>query len=376
MSTEQFYQNLKAIKNFQDISQDEAFTKIPNDWIILLTDVKNSTQAIKDGKYKEVNMLGALSIISILNIEKKLDIPFVFGGDGAFLLIPPSLLSNAKQALLAVQKMAKDAYGLELRVATITVDKIYIKNKELLITKLKVAKGYSQAMLKGEGLAYSDMLLKSSDTYHIKESIDPKFIVDIKGLACRWENIPSPKNETISLLIRAHDQSYYKEILETLENILGTKQNRNPITSTNTTLSFDDKILAKEASLYTQNRFLKTLLIFKLKLINIFGNFLMDSKIGQWANYRTLMRNSTDTEKFDDVLRMVFTSDFDQTKKLETYLEKEYQKKKLTYGLHKSDASLMTCLIFERHGKHIHFVDSANGGYAMATIDMKSRTLE
>lgn len=376
MNTDQFYQNLKAIKNFQDISKNEVFTKIPDDWIILLTDVKNSTQAINDGKYKEVNMLGALSIISILNIDKKLDIPFVFGGDGAFLLIPPTLQNTAKQALLAVQKMAKDAYDLELRIATITVDEIYKNNKELLITKLKVAQGYSQAMLKGDGIEYSDMLLKSSDTYHIKESIDPNFSVDIKGLACRWENIPSPKNETISLLVRANDQSYYKEILENLENILGTKKSRNPITKTNTILSFDDKVLTKEVSLHTQNKFLKALLILKLKFINVMGNYLMDSKIGEWANYRTRITNSTDTEKFDDILRMVFTADFAQTIKLEAYLNKEYQEKKLTYGLHKSDASLMTCLIFERHGKHIHFVDSADGGYAMAAIDMKSRTLE
>ena len=373
MNTDHFYDNLKTIKNFHDISQNSAFTDVPKDWIILLSDVKNSTQAIKDGKYKEVNMLGALSIISILNIEKKIDIPFIFGGDGAFLLIPPSLLKNAKQALLAVQKMAKDAYDLELRIGTIAVDEIYKNNKELLITKFKVAQGYSQAMLKGGGLEYSDMLLKSSDTYHIKEKIDPSFSVDIKGLACRWENIPSPKNESISLLVRANDQSYYKEILENLETILGTKKSRNPITKKNTVLSFDDKVLTKEASLHTQNKFLKALIILKLKFINVFGNYLMDSKIGEWANYRTRITNSTDTEKFDDILRMVFSSDYEQTKKLELYLEKEYQDKKLTYGLHKSDSSLMTCLIFETHGKHIHFVDSAKGGYAMAAIDLKSR---
>ncbi|MGB3750044.1 MAG: DUF3095 domain-containing protein [Arcobacteraceae bacterium] len=373
MNTDHFYDNLKTIKNFHDISKNSVFTAVPKDWFILLSDVKNSTQAIKNGKYKEVNMLGALSIISVLNIEKKLDIPFVFGGDGAFLLIPPTLLNDAKQALLAVQKMAKDAYDLELRIGAIAVDEIYQNNKELLITKFKVAQGYSQAMLKGSGLAYSDILLKSSDTYHIKESIDPNFSVDIKGLACRWENIPSPKNETISLLVRASDQSYYKEILENLENILGTKKSRNPITKTNTILSFDDKVLAKEVSLHTQNRFLKALLILKLKFINVMGNYLMDSKIGEWANYRTRITNSTDTEKFDDILRMVFTADFAQTKKLEAYLSKEYKEKNLTYGLHKADASLMTCLIFETHGKHIHFVDSANGGYAMAAIDLKAR---
>ncbi|MGB5866637.1 MAG: DUF3095 family protein, partial [Arcobacteraceae bacterium] len=210
--------------------------------------------------------------------------------------------------------------------------------------------------------------------YHIKDSIDPNFKVDINGLECRWENIPSPKDETISLLIRAKDESYYENILEELDTILGTKQNRNPITEKNTILSFDSKVLDREASLFTQNKFLKPLIIFKLKCINALGKFLLDFKIGQWAQYKQRLTATTDTEKFDDILRMVVSTDFTQTKKLEEYLEAQYQKKRLCYGIHKSDASLMTCLIFERHGRHIHFVDSSNGGYANAAIDLKARS--
>ena len=61
------------------------------------------------------------------------------------------------------------------------------------------------------------------------------------------------------------------------------------------------------------------------------------------------------------------------TKELEEYLEKEYEEGQLVYGIHKSDSALMTCLIFERHGKHIHFVDSSNGGYALASKELKRR---
>jgi hypothetical protein len=62
--------------------------------------------------------------------------------------------------------------------------------------------------------------------------------------------------------------------------------------------------------------------------------------------------------------------------KLEEYLEKEYQNKKLVYGINKSKHALMTCLIFERHGKHIHFVDTTNGGYAIAAKAYKKRLEE
>ena len=78
-------------------------------------------------------------------------------------------------------------------------------------------------------------------------------------------------------------------------------------------------------------------------------------------------------EKFDDLLRMVVSTSKEQTFKLKSYLENEFKKGEIIYGLHKSDAALMTCLIFERHGKHAHFVDSSNGGYAVAAKEFKER---
>ena len=94
---------------------------------------------------------------------------------------------------------------------------------------------------------------------------------------------------------------------------------------------------------------------------------------GQWSDYKNRVIRTTDTEKFDDILRMVISTDKDQTKELEEYLEQEFQDGNLAYGIHKSDSALMTCLIFERHGKHIHFVDSSNGGYALASKQLKAR---
>jgi len=374
MSTTNFYANLKEIENFKDISKDSLYQKMSKDWYIVATDVAGSTKAIEEGKYKEVNMVGALTIISILNIDKKIELPFIFGGDGAFVLIPPSLLESSKQALLAIQKISLDAYSLNLRIGIIPIEDIYKHQKEILITKLKISKDYSQAMIKGGGLEFSDTLLKASDKYKITDKIDKNFKVDIEGLECRWEAIKSPKDETLSILIKAKDESYYENILEQLDIILGNKQKRHPITKGNTKLSFNNKILAKEASLSTQNNILKKLLIYKLKLINYLGKFLMDFSIGEWGGYKDRVLSTTDTEKFDDMLRMVVSTNYEQTNELKEYLEEEYKNKNILYGIHKADSSLMTCLIFERHGRHIHFVDASNGGYAIAAKDLKKRS--
>ena len=371
---ENFYLDLNPIDSLLQIGNDNIYKKAPEDWFVVVSDVIGSTQAIEKGKYKEVNMVGALSIISILNINKSIDIPFIFGGDGAFLLIPKSIYEQSKQALLSIKKIALETYSLVLRVGIISIKDIYSQNKQILVSKYLVSKDYSQVIIKGGGLEFADTLLKSSDKYLIKESLDPLYQVDISGLECRWKAIKTPKEENLSILIKAFDESYYEKILSDLDKILGNNTNRHPIIEGNLKLSFDNN-LKTEASLYTKNTISRFLIILKLKLINSIGAFLMANKISQWANYKKRIIFTSDTEKFDDMLRMVVATNFSQTKALETYLENEYKNKNLVYGIHKSNSSLMTCLIFQRHGKHIHFVDGSNGGYSLASKELKNRTI-
>ena len=370
---EDFYLNLKEVDSLFSIANNEFYEKAPKDWFVIVSDVISSTKAIKEGKYKEVNMIGALSIISILNINKILDIPFVFGGDGSFLLIPKSIYDDSIQALQSIKKMAKETFSLDLRIGIISVEEVYKNKKDIFIAKYRVSKDFTQALIKGGGLEFCDGLLKSSDKYQIKKEIDPNFKLDISGLECRWEAIKTPKDENLSILIKAFDEKNYEKILKDLEEILGNNTLRHPIINKNLKLSFDNKDLNIESSLYATNKISRFFTNIKLKLINLLGAYLMKNKISLWGEYKQRIIQTADTEKFDDILRMIVATSFSQTKKLEEYLEKEFLNKTLVYGIHKSDSSLMTCLIFQRHGKHIHFVDGSKGGYANASMMLKNR---
>ncbi len=116
MNSENFYSELRLLDNFLDITDLRNFVDVPDDWYIIVTDIRGSTKAIEAGKYKEVNLLGACSIVAVLNVAGKTEIPFVFGGDGASLLMGPSLLPAAKIALLATQQIAKTQFDMDLRV--------------------------------------------------------------------------------------------------------------------------------------------------------------------------------------------------------------------------------------------------------------------
>jgi hypothetical protein len=379
MLTKDFYRNLKEIETFSKIMEDKNYSKIPEDWYVLISDIKDSTKAIEDGMYKQVNFISALTIIGILNIDRNEDFPYIFGGDGASLLIPANLLEKSKKVLLEASKKAKESFGLDLRVGVVSVKEIEKRNSLIEITKFKVTKDYTQAIIRGNGLELAENLVKKEyETFRIKDNLINEYNPDFTGLECRWEDIKSPKDETISILIKSlketNSNEIYTKCIEEIEKIAGTYNERNPIKSQNQiNLSFNPKILNAEASIFSKNKITKIFTIFRLMFENLLGLILMKFSIGNWKEYKNRIIRTTDTEKFDDMLRMVISTNKKQTLELEEYLEKKFQKRDLVYGIHKSDSALMTCLIFERHGKHIHFVDSSKGGYALASKELKNR---
>jgi hypothetical protein len=379
MDTKDFYKNLKQVNNFSKIMQDSNYCLIPNDWYVIVSDIKDSTKAIEKGMYKQVNFVAALTIIGILNIDKEEDFPYVFGGDGASLLIPPSLLEKSKKVLIEASKKAKEAFDLELRIGVINIKEIEKRGSFIEIAKLEITKDYTQAIIRGNGLELAEELLKKEyETFKIQDDLKNTYTANFDGLECRWEDIKTLKDETISILIKSINQKDSNEIytncIKNIEKIAGNYEQRNPIKEIDQlNLSFNPMVLNAEASIFSKNKIRKIFTILRLAFENLLGLILMKYSIGQWGKYKQRIIRTTDTEKFDDMLRMVISTDTNQTKKLEEYLENLFLKKDIVYGIHKSDSALMTCLIFQRHGKHIHFVDSSKGGYALAAKELKNR---
>ncbi|MFN5966953.1 MAG: DUF3095 family protein, partial [Pseudanabaena sp.] len=162
-----------------------------------------------------------------------------------------------------------------------------------------------------------------------------------------------------------------------IDRIYGKDTECHPVVTRNLQLAFRCKNLLSETRVFTasQSWLQKKLYLLKLRMINLLGLFLMtfDIKIGNfnWGNYKQIVSEATDFKKFDDVLRMVISGRAKQRQKLTDYLEKKFQEGHLVYGFHVSDRALMTCLVFERNGRQVHFVDGADGGYALAAKQMK-----
>jgi hypothetical protein len=390
MNSENFYSQLPLLDNFLQISEIGNFVDVPDDWYIVVTDIRGSTQAIESGKYKEVNLLGACSIVAVLNVAGKTEIPFVFGGDGASILMGPSLLPAAQKALLATQQLAKREFDMDLRVGIVPVKVVVAANYPLKIAKFKVSENYSQAVFIGGGLTHATELIKdaaASHIYSIKNN-GVSSTADFSGLECRWQDIPSKYGEIITLLIMVRadfgQQSHhlYRHILKKIKYIYGEEFFFNPIDSKNLNLTLNSTKLMKETLVRASSaRWLdRQLYLSKIQLETALGSLLMNLKVKteevDWGVYKDIAIAATDYRKFDDMLRMVISGNEWQRKKLTGYLERNYREGKLVYGLHVSDRALMTCLVFERGGRQVHFVDGADGGYALAAKDMKQRMNE
>lgn len=387
MNSENFYSELRLLDNFIDITDLRNFVDVPDDWYIIVTDIRGSTQAIEAGKYKEVNLLGACSIAAVLNVAGKIEIPFVFGGDGASLLMGRSLLPAAKIALLATQQMAKTEFDMDLRVGAVPVKVVAAANYPVKIAKFKVSENYSQAIFIGGGLTRATELIKdpvAGNIYRIQNN-GISATADFSGLECRWQDIPSKYGEIVTLLVMVRSdfaqQShlFYRNILEKIEEIYGQEDCLNPIAIQNLKLTLNSSKLIKETQVRASNAswLYRQLYLSKIQLETALGSLLMNFKVKteelDWGVYKALAIAATDYRKFDDMLRMVISGDRSQREKLTGYLEKNYREGKIVYGLHVADRALMTCLVFERNGHQVHFIDGADGGYALAAKDLKQR---
>ncbi|MEM8891694.1 MAG: DUF3095 family protein, partial [Bacteroidota bacterium] len=69
MESALFYTNINSQQApiHEVLGKEELFQSIPNDWHVVVTDVKNSTQAVADGKHSLVNLIATGSIIASLN---------------------------------------------------------------------------------------------------------------------------------------------------------------------------------------------------------------------------------------------------------------------------------------------------------------------
>lgn len=379
MSQPTFFQEIPVMKRMIDIADLSLYRDVPEDWLIAITDVRGSTKAIAAGKYKAVNCVAAATITSILNSAPEIEFPFSFGGDGASVVVPPEVEAQVRQALAAVKRLARDQFDLDLRIGLVPVQDVLAGGRRVSVGKVYISEQFQQPVFAGGGLDYADQLIKDPATearYAVTERGDER--ADFSGFECRWNRHPAQHEEVISLLVQAtgaHDQleryQIYRDVLQLIEAIYGDVARRHPVDEQLMRVALHPEMYQFEVSVRQEERSWRKSLQLMFWSIAGYIRWRFVDKI--WERYRSIVHQATDHEKFDDMLRMTISGTSTQREDLVARLEARHQAGDLVYGLHKATHSLMTCLVFDRFGRQVHFVDADEGGYAAAALELKAQ---
>ena len=387
LNTPNFYANLSTFSQFKELCDLENYAQVPDDWLIVLTDIQGSTKAINAGKYREVNSVGVASIIAVINAVKPISIPFIFGGDGATLCVPSSQKEAVKKAILGAKRLAIEQFDLSLRVGMVPVADVRRDGYEVFVGKHQVSEAYTQAVFRGGGASYAEKLLKApeNDHYRFELSEAGDETADFSGFECRWQDVPSRHGEILSLILTTQEvyaeksDEIYKEILARIDEIYGEPSDYAPLHPDKLHLNTKREKLSNEIGVRTSfqngiSRFFYQLrLAFILRATLFVTNYRIRTYREDWEAYKSDVVSNSDYRKFDDTLRMVISGTPRKSKQLISYLEEQYRAGKIYYGTHSADATLLTCMVFDYSSNHFHFIDGSNGGYALAAANMKKQ---
>ena len=371
----EFYNTLKPFNNFNEFNKTIHYSPIPVDWNLIITDVKGSTQSIQDGKYKDVNTLGVASIVVVRKVLGGIDFPFVFGGDGATIVLPQDETNTVIPYLLGLKKIANLNFGMDLRIGIVSIQEIIASKKKIEIARFYLSTGFSQAMFRGSGITYGEKLIKDNyNKYRARSEVEIE--PDLTGLTCRWKPIPSQKGNILTLLIRPREghEDIYTEILNELNKIFpeGLEKLNPALYDKNSYRPISESI--QNEIKFISSKFSLKFLIRALALIPAYILFNLRIPIPSLINYLHHTASHSDFRKFDDMLRMVIDCSEEEATKIKLFLDNLFQKEIIYYGTHISQKSLMTCYVEGlKEGEHIHFLDAENGGYTKAAIQMKSQ---
>jgi GGDEF domain-containing protein len=376
MTQKTFYEAIPPMSRISELTRHDCYYDVPADWQIIIVDVKNSTKAIQAGRYKEVNGLAAAAITAMLNLIPESDIPFVFGGDGAAILLPAELVERAKKALRATRALARESFNLELWTGIIPVERVLNDGYRLRVARLKMSDEFQQAIFTGGGLAYAERLLK--DTAHnaaYAVGDDGEAEANFTGFQCRWNEIPSPSEETLSLIVRAlgteqgDNNHLYEDVLHQIESLYGDRPVRAPIRPDILTVAHNPRKYQLEVKIQRRN----LMYLVATMLLTSIGGLMAHFRVGPMGRYKDIVAASIDNEKFDDSLRMIIAGTAQQREKLRAFLEAKRRAGILVYGMHCSRHALMTCIVYNPFGRQVHFVDGGEGGYTLAAVELKAQ---
>jgi hypothetical protein len=377
MSAKNFYKDLPALRlPITDVFQKQYFTPIPSDWYVIISDIKNSTGAVSEGRHNDVNLVAAGSLIASLNVAKghDVEIPFFFTGDGGTVLVPSEILSEVLNGLFVHNQNSIKNFNLELHIGSIGVSELMAAGNTIELAKIQFGSGFNKPVMIGNGLRYAEEKIKSFAIKREEETAMGE--LNLQGLECRWDKV-KPPNESIEIVCYIIESSeagnqmdVYKNVLLKIDEIYGTIEKRNPLSLKRMKLLVDFQKLRKEMMVkygkWKTNYFTTTY------IRTLFGKLFFRFTSGGKSYLNDVISNA-DTLIIDGRISTIISGKKEKRIQFLNYLQAEEKNGRLIFGHHISRESIMTCYVENRYEKHTHFIDGSDGGYTEASKEFKKK---
>lgn len=375
--SEAFFETLPVFDMFEGVANADNYRPLPDNWLIASADIVSSSLAIAQGRYKAVNMAGASVISAILNALGRHDLPFVFGGDGALVAVPSSAVDKTREALATVKTWVAEELQLDLRAAIVPMTDIRKQGFDVRVARFQAGPEVSYAMFTGGGASWVEREMKAGR--YAVAAAPPGTRPDLEGLSCRWNPIESQHGEIVSIIVVPTGMETLAEFQKVVTDVvaLADEQGRggHPVPAAGPEVPLVAKGLDYEARAAAPPR--KRFGV-KLRIVAEILLFYISDRLG-WsgrrfdpAAYRREVAQNSDFRKFDDGLKMTIDVDAEHLARIEQRLKEAAAAGYCRYGLHKQSSALMTCIVPSPFTHdHMHFIDGAAGGYAMAARNLK-----
>jgi Protein of unknown function (DUF3095) len=375
-----FFGQLPVLSKTHDTFDTAQYFPAPGDWALVVTDIVDSTNAVAQGRHKTVNFVAAMAIAAMKNLCAPTLLPFLFGGDGSVVMVPPQWASEARRVLARVRGLAEREFGLRLRVGLAPVSELRRFGSDVHVGRFEPSPGNSFGVFLGGGVGLLEAAVRGRGNpelitlAHVPEALDDGAAIDLSGLSCRWNSLRSRRGKMVTLIIRAAADP--GEVHAAVMRLAGQAGDPQPARPDNLGASWPPKGFMLEARARRRGGSLA------LSVLGVLAEtllarlvFAIGRPIGGFdpQQYRAEVATNTDFCKHDDTVSFVIDCATSCIAPIKGYLDLCSAKGELRYGMGLSETALMTCLVTSvTEGLHVHFVDGGDGGYTYAARMMKS----
>ena len=374
-----FFAELPVLSSEHDTFDESRFRPAPGDWALAVTDIVDSTGAIARGLHKTVNFVAAMGIAGLRNLCAPTRIPFLFGGDGAVVLVPPERIEAARVELARARGQAERDFALNLRAGLVPVETLRRFGCDVRVGRFEPSPGNSFGVFLGGGVGLLEAAVRGKGHEElgrlaaIPQALDDGEPVDLEGLSCRWDTLRSSRGTMLTLIL--HGPGDLREVYAEIMRLAGPDIQARPVSLKTLRASWPPKGFMLEARARRRGgsllgwgaRILAETLLARIVLAR-------DKPIGDFdpERYRQEVITNTDFCRHDETLCLVIDSPLAGVEAVRNYLAAIAPARGLRYGIHVSDTALMTCLVTSpADSLHVHFVDGGGGGYTSASRVLK-----